>query len=350
MALQKDVYGYLLPPLTEDEQSAREASMQQARKLAKSWSGVSLTANTGDCRLVARPKEYKYLVRKGIPIATRTDAWFLLSGGCEKQLNHDKGYYTSMHAADVAEDVAYAVEDDLRSLYLSRKQHSLLTTRQGMEVLRRLLLAAAHHNEGLSHARAICSVAAFLLSVMGLENEEKAFWTLVAMYEDRLFPACTGEVTLGTAVEQKVFAKLVQRKLPRVHERLQKLGCSLASTTAEWFSAAFCTALPPETTVRVWDCLMLEGAKVLQRVALALLKKFESSISSCSHDTQLRTILESRVGRVYDVEPLLQVAFKGLGSLSSAMLTDMRKASIVEADCEVREIQQRIKALLCHVQ
>ena len=35
-------------------------------------------------------------------------------------------------------------------------------------------------------------------------------------------------------------------------------------------------ALPPRSAVRVWDSLMLEGAKILFRVALALLKLHES--------------------------------------------------------------------------
>lgn len=42
--------------------------------------------------------------------------------------------------------------------------------------------------------------------------------------------------------------------------------------TARWFGQLFCGALPAETVVRVWDCVMFEGVKVLYRVALALLK------------------------------------------------------------------------------
>ena len=42
--------------------------------------------------------------------------------------------------------------------------------------------------------------------------------------------------------------------------------------TRSWFSSLFCTALPAETAVRIWDVLFLEGPKILFRVALALFK------------------------------------------------------------------------------
>jgi hypothetical protein len=40
----------------------------------------------------------------------------------------------------------------------------------------------------------------------------------------------------------------------------------------DWFLVLFATSLPSETAARVWDCLFLEGPKVLFRVALALLE------------------------------------------------------------------------------
>ena len=48
--------------------------------------------------------------------------------------------------------------------------------------------------------------------------------------------------------------------------------CCLQEVTRSWFSSLFCTALPAETAVRIWDVLFLEGPKILFRVALALFK------------------------------------------------------------------------------
>jgi hypothetical protein len=47
---------------------------------------------------------------------------------------------------------------------------------------------AAGYFRGLAH------IAGFLLIVMGLEQEQQAFWTLAVLLEDKLFPYCGGQV------------------------------------------------------------------------------------------------------------------------------------------------------------
>ena len=69
-----------------------------------------------------------------------------------------------------------------------------------------------------------------------------------------------------------MFDVLVERKHPRLIEVFDRLECSLGGLTGEWFSRMFTTALPAETTARVWDCVMVEGPKVLFRAALSLIK------------------------------------------------------------------------------
>jgi len=76
----------------------------------------------------------------------------------------------------------------------------------------------------------------------------------------------------GLNVEQRMFDVLVERKHPRLIEVFDRLECSLGGLTGEWFSRMFTTALPAETTARVWDCVMVEGPKVLFRAALSLIK------------------------------------------------------------------------------
>ena len=69
-----------------------------------------------------------------------------------------------------------------------------------------------------------------------------------------------------------MFDVLVERKHPRLMEVFDRLECSLGGLTGDWFSRMFTTALPAETTARVWDCVMVEGPKVLFRAALSLVK------------------------------------------------------------------------------
>lgn len=76
----------------------------------------------------------------------------------------------------------------------------------------------------------------------------------------------------GLRVEQKALSHFVEQKLPRVARHLEAHGCDMSLLGTEWVLCVFTTSLPPETTARVWDALLHEGAKVLYRVALALFK------------------------------------------------------------------------------
>ena len=76
----------------------------------------------------------------------------------------------------------------------------------------------------------------------------------------------------GCNVEQRVFEAMAERKFPRLLEVFDRLECSMGRLTEEWFKCLFVTVLPAETTARVWDCMFVEGPKVLHRVALSLLK------------------------------------------------------------------------------
>jgi len=78
------------------------------------------------------------------------------------------------------------------------------------------------------------------------------------------------QATRTGAVEQRVLEALAARRCPRLVAALAAADAPLAALAAPWFPALFAGALPVETVARVWDCLMVEGPKVLFRVALAL--------------------------------------------------------------------------------
>ena len=90
-------------------------------------------------------------------------------------------------------------------------------------------------------------------------------------YEGPTFMLWLQDVKGGT-VEQCVLAELMNKRHARLMCCFARMDYSLAELTASWFNNLFTCTLPPETTVRVWDCLMCEGPKILFRVAMAAIK------------------------------------------------------------------------------
>ena len=69
----------------------------------------------------------------------------------------------------------------------------------------------------------------------------------------------------GMHVDQRVFESLVEARMPKLHAHLQKFEVPLAPITYQWFLCLFVNTLPLETTLRVWDCFLHEGAKASRR-------------------------------------------------------------------------------------
>lgn len=104
-------------------------------------------------------------------------------------------------------------------------------------------------------------------------------------------------------------AGLMAIKLPKLHAHLDSIQCEPAVFSTDWwvlhadadadlntgpttasslrrlsrFLCLYCTSLPAESAARVWDALFNEGAKILHRVALALLKQLEPELLRCDN-------------------------------------------------------------------
>lgn len=68
------------------------------------------------------------------------------------------------------------------------------STEASADALANMMLAFTQLDTSRAYNSAYTRVAATLLGVFGAADEERAFWTLAAMLEDRLFPHTKGEV------------------------------------------------------------------------------------------------------------------------------------------------------------
>jgi hypothetical protein len=151
----------------------------------------------------------------------------------------------------------------------------------------------------------------------------------------------------GIKVELRVLDMLVAKKLPKIANHLAKLETNSTAVSPSWFSSLFTTILPAEVTARIFDCLLLEGGKVLQRAGLALLKHYETSICAASHPAQLRKVLDSRAARLYDAESLMNTAFKGVGAMPTAVIQGLRSVAGAAVDAQIEEQRQRLELIVC---
>ncbi|KAG5596738.1 hypothetical protein H5410_037970 [Solanum commersonii] len=281
----------------------------------------------------------KKLIRKGIPPVLRPKVWFSLSGAAKKKSTVPESYYQDMTMA-VEDKVTPATKQIDHDLPRTFPGHPWLDTSEGHAALRRVLVAYSFRDSDVGYCQGLNYVAALLLLV--LKTEEDAFWMLAVLLENVLVNDCYTNNLSGCHVEQRVFKDLLTKKCPRLASHLDSLEFDVSLVCTEWFLCLFSKSLPSETTLRVWDVLFYEGAKVLFHVALAIFKINEEKLLVAHHVGDVISIIQRSTHHLFDPDELLTVAFDKVGSMTTTTISKQRKK---QEPAVMAELDQRSRRL-----
>ncbi|KAJ8554578.1 hypothetical protein K7X08_025256 [Anisodus acutangulus] len=284
----------------------------------------------------------KKLIRKGIPPVLRPKVWFSLSGAAKKKSTVPESYYQdlTMAVVDMVTPATKQIDHDLPRTFPG---HSWLDTPDGHAALRRVLVAYSFRDSDVGYCQGLNYVAALLLLVM--KTEEDAFWMLAVLLENVLVSDCYTNNLSGCHVEQRVFKDLLTKKCPRLAAHLDSLEFDVSLVCTEWFLCLFSKSLPSETTLRVWDVLFYEGAKVLFHVALAIFKMNEEESLVAHHVGDVISIIQRSTHHLFDPDELLTVAFDKVGFMTTTTISKQRKKQEPAVMAELDQRSRRLNSL-----
>ncbi|XP_010252641.1 PREDICTED: growth hormone-regulated TBC protein 1-like [Nelumbo nucifera] len=281
----------------------------------------------------------KKLIRKGIPPVLRPKVWLSVSGAAKKRSTVPESYYDDLIKA-VEGKVTPATRQIDHDLPRTFPGHPWLDTPEGHAALRRVLVGYSFRDSDVGYCQGLNYVAALLLLVM--KTEEDAFWMLAVLLENVLVNDCYTDNLSGCHVEQRVFKDLLTKKCPRIAAHLEALEFDVSLVATEWFLCLFSKSLPSETTMRVWDVLFNEGAKVLFHVALAIFMMKEEELLMTYQIGDVLNILQRTTHHLFDPDELLTVAFDKIGSMTTNTITKQRKK---QEPAVMAELDQRLRRL-----
>ncbi|XP_059449953.1 uncharacterized protein LOC132180954 [Corylus avellana] len=351
----QDLYGFTVEGNVDDVNvlnEVREKVRQQGRvwwaleaSKGANWylqpsisEGQSLKASL-KLSAMANAITLKRLIRKGIPPVLRPKVWFSLSGAAKKKSTVPDSYYNDLTKA-VEGKVTPATRQIDHDLPRTFPGHSWLDTPEGHAALRRVLVGYSFRDSDVGYCQGLNYVAALLLLVM--KTEEDAFWMLAVLLENVLVNDCYTTNLSGCHVEQRVFKDLLAKKCPRMASHLEALDFDVSLVATEWFLCLFSKSLPSETTLRVWDVLFYEGAKVLFHVALAIFMMKEEQLLLTHHVGDVINILQRTSHHLFDPDELLTVAFDKIGSMTTNTISKQRKK---QEPAVMAELDQRFRRL-----
>lgn len=331
-----DFYGFKLKHLSSQQVEARARCLAQENKQTKAWEKYvkkNRTPSEDTC---------KKLCRKGIPPEARPLQWFVISGAARRAASKDRMYYRQMVEIGRNSSDYNQIDIDLARTF---PDNIWLRTEEAHNMLRRVLLAYSMHNPSVGYCQGLNYLAGMLLLVLQ-KHEERAFWILVSLLDEGiLYEDMFSRNLVGVHVEMQSLAELVAEKMPKLAHHLGTLQCDITIVATDWFLCLFCTSLPSETAMRVWDSLLCEGPKILYRVALALLKTNEEPIMKLNDAGNVLRHLRAANATIHDRDALMTLAFEHVGSMPMATIEAHRKEKqkVIAANLRQRTSKSNLK-------
>jgi hypothetical protein len=148
----------------------------------------------------------------------------------------------------------------------------------------------------------------FIVAVALLLLEpEDAFWLLIAVTECHLTNYYDINL-IGAQVDQFVLKDLLREKAPDIYQHFEMNEVEITSLTLNWFMAIFIDSVPFESLLRIWDCFLLEGPKVLFRFALAILILHRESILIRTDTISVMKHIKDLTKHFIDIDTLFRVS------------------------------------------
>ncbi|KAG7374338.1 Rab-GTPase-TBC domain containing protein [Nitzschia inconspicua] len=160
---------------------------------------------------------------------------------------------------------------------------SAVTTPGGQAALRRVLRAYSYYDSEVGYCQGMNFIAGMFLTVM---SEEEAFWLLVVVMND--YP-CKMRGMFGEGMKEThkvlyIGEKLIHHYLPRLARHLDKEHIHVTMFATQWLLTQYTSSFRFDLVFRVWDCFLGEGWKIIYRVMLALLQKYQSQLLKMSFE------------------------------------------------------------------
>ncbi|NWX31065.1 TBC24 protein, partial [Notiomystis cincta] len=182
---------------------------------------------------------------------------------------------------------------------------------RGVAALRRMLVCVGALFPDITHSPLLPALAALLLHYS--EDEARCFESLSRLLASNApHAAYIDQSFLAHQASCMTFGDLASKHCPAAHKLIAGAAENVLEVYSEWLSWLF-PGLPFGYAVRVLDVFLLEGQKVLYRIALALLRHFRLSAAPAGpQGSDIRAQLQAfarNIAEHVSVDKLLERAF-----------------------------------------
>uniref|UniRef100_A0A672V2T3 TBC1 domain family member 24 n=1 Tax=Strigops habroptila TaxID=2489341 RepID=A0A672V2T3_STRHB len=182
---------------------------------------------------------------------------------------------------------------------------------EGITALKKILICVGNLFPDITYSPILPSLVALLLHYS--EDEAQCFENISRLIASNApHTSYIDQSFLAHQASCMTFGDLANKHCPAAHKLIASTSENVFEVYSEWLSWLF-HDLPFNYAIRVFDVYLLEGQKVLYRIALALLKQYRLSVTSAELEgTDIKADLQAFVQNIAEhvtVDKLLERAF-----------------------------------------
>ncbi|KAI8990935.1 rab-GTPase-TBC domain-containing protein [Mycotypha africana] len=295
--------------------------------------------NSRNLTMVRQPI-FSKMIRSGIPDELRGEVWEMSSGSMYLRFDQ-QGLYQQI-LKEHENDTSFAIEEIEKDLHRSLPEYPAYQTKEGIDRLRRVLIAYSWKNPEIGYCQSMNIVTSCLLIYM---TEEQAFWILHALV-DYLCPGYYSSSMYGALLDQVVLESLVKIHIPKLSTYLDERNLQLSVICLPWFLTLFFNSMPIAFAFRILDCFFLEGPRILFQIALAILKRHEKQLLTVDDESGLLMIMKeffaSLITPADDIfNSLMKSAYADFRRVTSTKIAALRKESELKIIGSVENFTKR---------
>ena len=253
-------------------------------------------------------KKLKLEIRKGIPDSLRGQVWMKISGA--QKLREARGFLYNELIDDLNENEIIRIPDEeviIKDLHRTYPNNLLFKNKlgDGQRELFRILSCISMKNKKVGYAQGMSFLVAIFLSYL---DEEKSFWMMENLMKNFRMQEIYLQGFPGLKKNFFVFLKLMKKILPNIYTQLTNAKLYPAIYASSWYLTCFTNVFSYGMVLRIMDCYLFEGIKVIHRISLALLALEENEILKQKKYLEIMEIIRAATDNI-DIDRLFKKSF-----------------------------------------
>ena len=253
-------------------------------------------------------KKLKLEIRKGIPDSLRGQVWMKISGA--QKLREARGFLYNELIDDLNENEIIRIPDEeviIKDLHRTYPNNLLFKNKlgDGQRELFRILSCISMKNKKVGYAQGMSFLVAIFLSYL---DEEKSFWMMENLMKNFRMQEIYLQGFPGLKKNFFVFLKLIKKILPNIYTQLTNAKLYPAIYASSWYLTCFTNVFSYGMVLRIMDCYLFEGIKVIHRISLALLALKENEILKQKKYLEIMEIIRAATDNI-DIDRLFKKSF-----------------------------------------